>query len=103
VRQIITKMILATDITNHLKHISTLKSRISSKKFPEDTMEDKQLIMNLTLYASDNASACKPTQLYFKWMAAEMEEYYQQGDLERKLDYTVNPFFDRSVCNPFKF
>jgi hypothetical protein len=32
-----------------------------------------------------------------------MEEYYQQGDLERKLEYTVSPFFDRTVCNPFKF
>ena len=32
-----------------------------------------------------------------------MEEYYQQGDLERKLDYTVTPFFDRTTCNPFKF
>ena len=66
-------------------------------------MEDKQLIMNMTLYASDHASPCKNSMLYFKWMAAEMEEYYQQGDLERKLDYTVTPFFDRAQCNPFKF
>ena len=66
-------------------------------------MEDKQLIMNITLYASDHASPCKNSMLYFKWMAAEMEEYYQQGDLERKLDYTVTAFFDRSTCNPFKY
>ena len=32
-----------------------------------------------------------------------MEEYYQQGDLERKLDYSVTSFFDRTTCNPFKF
>ena len=36
-------------------------------------------------------------------MASEMEEYYQQGDLERKLDLTVTPFFDRATCNPFKY
>ena len=66
-------------------------------------MEDKQLIMNVVLYASDHAAACKPTQLYFKWMAAEMEEYYQQGDLEKKMDFTVTPFYDRQVCNPFKY
>lgn len=59
--------------------------------------------MNLTMYAADNAAACKPTSLYFKWMAAEMEEYYQQGDLEKKLDYTVTPFYDRATCNPFKY
>ena len=36
-------------------------------------------------------------------MANEMEEYYQQGDLERKLEFTVTPFFDRATCNPFKY
>ena len=66
-------------------------------------MEDKQLILNITMYAADHAAPCKPSLLYFKWMAAEMEEYYQQGDLERKLDYTASPFFDRTLSNPFKF
>jgi len=30
-----------------------------------------------------------------------MEEYYQQGDIEKKLGYSVSPFFDRTTCNPF--
>jgi len=81
----------------------TIKSRIASKKFPEDTMEDKQLIMNVVLQCSDHAAPTKIASLYFRWMAAEMEEYYQQGDLERKLDLTVTPFFDRATCNPFKY
>lgn len=32
-----------------------------------------------------------------------MEEYYQQGDLERKLDFTITNFYDRTTCNPFKY
>lgn len=36
-------------------------------------------------------------------MAVEMEEYYQQGDLEKKLDFSVSAFFDRATCNPFKY
>ena len=79
------------------------KGRCASKKFPEDTNEDKQLILNMCLYASDNASPTKQSIIYFKWLATEMEEYYQQGDLERKLDFTISPFFDRTTCNPFKF
>jgi len=66
-------------------------------------MEDKQLIMNTVLYLSDHAAPTKTPPLYFRWMAAEMEEYYQQGDLERKLDFSVTPFYDRSTCNPFKY
>ena len=76
---------------------------MASKKFLEDNEEDKQLIMNMALYCSDHSAPTKSSQLYFKWMAVEMEEYYQQGDLERKLDFTVTPFFDRATCNPFKF
>ena len=81
----------------------TFKSRVASKKFPEDTCEDKQLIMNIVLQASDHAAPTKIPALYFRWMANEMEEYYQQGDLERKLDFSVTAFFDRATCNPFKF
>ena len=76
---------------------------MASKKFPEDTTEDKQLIMNVVLCLSDHAGPTKIASLYFRWMASEMEEYYQQGDLERKLDLTVTPFFDRAICNPFKY
>ncbi len=66
-------------------------------------MEDKQLILNMVLYCSDHANPTKTSMLYFRWMTVEMEEYYQQGDLERKLDFSVSPFFDRATCNPFKF
>lgn len=54
----------------------TFKGRLSNKKFPEDNNDDKQLIMNMTLYAADHASPCKPSIQYFKWMSSEMEEYY---------------------------
>lgn len=79
------------------------KGRLASKKFPEDNNEDKQLILNMCLYASDHSNPCKQSIIYFKWLANEMEEYYQQGDLERKLDLTISPFFDRTTCNPFKY
>ena len=59
--------------------------------------------MNVALYCSDHSAPTKNSVIYFKWMAVEMEEYYQQGDLERKLDFTVTPFFDRATCNPFRY
>jgi len=30
----------------------------------------------MVLYASDHANPCKNSIQYFRWMAAEMEEYY---------------------------
>lgn len=40
VRSIITRMILATDVANHFSNIMEFRSRLSTKKFPEDTPED---------------------------------------------------------------
>jgi hypothetical protein len=54
------------------------RGRITTKKFPEENnMDDKQLIMNIILYASDHAHPTKISVAYFRWMANEMEEYYQ--------------------------
>ena len=53
------------------------KGRLASKKFPEDNNDDKQLILNMCLYASDHSNPCKQSIIYFKWLANEMEEYYQ--------------------------
>ena len=79
-------MILATDISNHfgliskffiLIYIVAFKGRLSTKKFPEENNDDKQLILNMCIYAADHAHPCKNSVLYFKWMAIEMEEYFQ--------------------------
>lgn len=59
------------------------------------------MILNMCIYASDHCNPCKTSTMYFKWMALEMEEYYQQGDIEKKLGYTVTDYFDRTTCNPF--
>jgi hypothetical protein len=78
VRSIIIKMILATDIANHYSLIMALRGRLTTKKFPEENnQDDKQLIMNVVMYASDHAHPTKNSIAYFRWMANEMEEYYQ--------------------------
>ena len=96
-------MILSSDIAGHHELIMAFKGRIATKKFPEDTAEDKQMILNMCMYASDHCNPCKSAIMYFKWMAAEMEEYFQQGDIEKKMGCTVTPFYDRTQCNPFKY
>ena len=81
-------MILSTDLSNHFEQLMAFKGRMSTKKFPEDTAEDRQAIMNMCIYASDHCHPCKSSIMYFKWMSAEMEEYYQQGDIQKKMNYS---------------
>ena len=103
IRQIIIRMILSTDISNHFQMLINFKAGMKKKKFPEDTLQDKQMLLNMCLYASDHCNPSKNPIAYFKWMNLEMEEYYQQGDIEKKLGFEVTPFFDRTTCNPFQF
>lgn len=76
---------------------------MQNQRFPEDTLDDKQMVLNMCLYTSNHCHATKNGITYFKWIALEMEEYFQQGDIEKKLGYEVTPFFDRTSCNPFQF
>ena len=76
IRHIMIKMILSTDISKNFELVRSFKGRIQTKKFPEDTPEDKQMILNMCIYASDHCNPCKTSTMYFKWMALEMEEYY---------------------------
>ena len=65
--------------------------------FPQkDSPEDKQILMNILLHASDIGNACRPTAIYLKWVSKVMEEFFRQGDLEREKNLPVSMFFDRN-------
>ncbi len=65
--------------------------------FPQkDSPEDKQILMNILLHASDIGNACRPTATYLKWVSKIMEEFFRQGDLEREKNLPVSMFFDRN-------
>ncbi len=60
-------MILSTDIANNFELIMAFRGRLATKKFPEENNnDDKQLIMNIVLYASDHSAPCKAPATYFK-------------------------------------
>ena len=56
VRQLIIKMILATDLSKHFQIIMNFKGHIQKKIFPEDTLDDKQIILNMTFNTSNIAT-----------------------------------------------
>jgi len=62
-------MILGTDVSKNFELISAFKGRMSTKKFPEETVEDTILILTMSLYVSDHCNPTKKDTIYFKWMA----------------------------------
>ena len=48
------------------------------------------------VHCADLSNPAKPLPLYIKWVDLVMEEFFQQGDRERKLDMEISPMCDRS-------
>ena len=101
IRNNIIKMCLYCDICNHFTNLIEIKTKLAQGKFPEDTSDDKQLILNLALYTTQFSTLIRPKQVYVKWMLARVNEWLTQGDMERRSGVGVTPIFERTRSNPF--
>jgi hypothetical protein len=75
--------VLATDITKHSSSLDFLNKCLSEKNKPEDN--DKQDYMDLVIHTADISNPTKIFDIYFKWAKLVVEEFYAQGDQEKKL------------------
>lgn len=100
-RTSIIKMVMSTDLKLQEDTIGSFKNYRGLPNFPNNDKE-KQILMNMAMRISDYGNPLQPHDLYFKWMALMMEEFYQQGDIEDHLqmDYS-SPFMNRRETNPY--
>lgn len=75
--------VLATDMTKHNLSINFLKTLISENNKPEDN--NKQDYMDLVIHTSDISNPTKIFDIYYNWAKLVVEEFYSQGDKEKKL------------------
>uniref|UniRef100_A0A7S1KLP0 Phosphodiesterase n=1 Tax=Percolomonas cosmopolitus TaxID=63605 RepID=A0A7S1KLP0_9EUKA len=94
VRNMLISLVLSTDITHHFTIISQAQSSII-KKFNKAKKEDVTLLLRLILKCSDVSNPARPIHFAKKWAERIMEEFFEQGDEEKKLRYPVSPFMDR--------
>jgi hypothetical protein len=79
-RASIISMILGTDNAMHAKHLGQLEAKLAGDKGIDwDCGEDQDLMLVLTLHASDVSNPCKNWDVYLKWTAGIMDEFYTQG------------------------
>eukprot|EP00761_Pharyngomonas_kirbyi_P014183 gb/GECH01014213.1/.p1 GENE.gb/GECH01014213.1/~~gb/GECH01014213.1/.p1 ORF type:complete len:639 (+),score=144.73 gb/GECH01014213.1/:1-1917(+) len=99
VRDNVINMILATDISRHFDILGQIQASLL-KSFKKSDHEDIKLLMVMIIKCADVSNPSKPSAMYDKWTDRVMEEFYLQGDEERKLGLTISPFMDRE--NPTK-
>lgn len=81
--------------------LTELKTKLGNN-FPTDSIDDRVLIISVTLRVSDHFKVVRSTTTFFKWMDAMFEEFYKQGDMEKVLDLPISKFMDRENTNKEK-
>ena len=100
-RTSIIKMVMSTDLKLQEETVGSFKNYRGLPNFPNNDKE-KQILMNMSMRISDYGNPLQPHDLYFKWMALMMEEFYQQGDIEDHLQMEYStPFMNRRETNPY--
>jgi 3',5'-cyclic-nucleotide phosphodiesterase len=51
--------------------------------------------MSIGIKMADISNCCRPSHLYAEWGQKIAAEFYNQGDTEARLNYSVSPFMDR--------
>lgn len=112
VRSRMIECILATDFTNHSKHLTQLRSKIDALEivngknidllFTDNKTknhENQQIILNMIIHSADVSNPAKPFAIYKKWIDLLFIEFFNQGDLEKEKGLPVSLLCDRESTN----
>lgn len=115
IRKRMIESILSTDMTNHSKNLTALKNKLAVAGITSNSTDDiskiiedadnskrfdnQQLIINNIIHAADISNPVKLSHIYKKWVDLVFNEFYHQGDLEKKENLTVSLLCDRSLTD----
>lgn len=107
--------IIATDMANHNRVIDSIKelkieydieekkgdisSIFTKEKNPDKVLELQQTLLNMLIHTADISNPGKPDNISAKWTEKVYEEFFRQGDLEKKMGIAVSAMCDRDVTN----
>eukprot|EP00992_Anisonema_acinus_P015975 TRINITY_DN9969_c0_g1_i2.p1 TRINITY_DN9969_c0_g1~~TRINITY_DN9969_c0_g1_i2.p1 ORF type:complete len:429 (-),score=107.99 TRINITY_DN9969_c0_g1_i2:196-1482(-) len=94
IRDTMLEMVLSTDMGMHAKIYQTFRRRLNEDK-EWGGREDQRLAMSIAIKMADISNCCRPAALYKIWAKNIAAEFYNQGDAEARLGYTISPFMDR--------
>ena len=97
-RGMIIDTVLNSDISKHFTLLTELKTKLGNN-FPTDSIEDRTLILSVTLRIVSTFKMMRDRNTFYKWMERFFEEFYKQGDMERQLELPISKFMDRENTN----
>eukprot|EP01088_Endostelium_zonatum_P013744 TRINITY_DN2854_c0_g1_i2.p1 TRINITY_DN2854_c0_g1~~TRINITY_DN2854_c0_g1_i2.p1 ORF type:complete len:573 (-),score=127.83 TRINITY_DN2854_c0_g1_i2:13-1731(-) len=92
-RKMSINLILSTDMACHGEHIARFQSVIPT--FSREKAEHRELLCSLIMKASDISNPARSALVSRFWSDLIQEEFWQQGDVERRKGLKISPFMDR--------
>lgn len=95
-RESIVAMVLATDMAQHFDLLGKFKSKLAGNGFDPKDRKDRLLLLQIAIKCADISNPAKSTYLCNAWAARVMEEFFRQGDEERRQQLPISAFMDRA-------
>eukprot|EP00928_Gymnodinium_smaydae_P029443 TRINITY_DN22179_c0_g3_i1.p1 TRINITY_DN22179_c0_g3~~TRINITY_DN22179_c0_g3_i1.p1 ORF type:complete len:964 (-),score=161.37 TRINITY_DN22179_c0_g3_i1:82-2973(-) len=109
-RQLIIALILATDTQSHFEALAEFRLRLNGMESdahgghgpdakasfdPVENMKDQQELMCMLFRAADIGHSAKEWELHEMWSIKVTDEFFLQGDEERRLGLPISPLCER--------
>ncbi|XP_047543966.1 cAMP-specific 3',5'-cyclic phosphodiesterase 4A-like isoform X1 [Vanessa atalanta] len=95
----ISSLILATDITRQQEFLSQFKTYLDNNTLDMRNSDHRHLVLQIALKCADISNPCRPWEISRKWSLKVCEEFFRQGDYERKLNLPVTALCDRHTTS----
>ena len=99
VRRMLIYMVIRTDLSYHFDLLSSIQGKIYGESFPQDTLEDRLMLMTFVLHCSDLSKPARSWYIYRSWIENMMEEFSLQGEMEKELNIPISSFMDKDNTN----
>ena len=112
-RKRIIQCVLATDMTLHNKEFQFLKSKSQTYNIkngenvekifenidPVTSFNLRQEFLNVLIHSADVSNPSKPLEIYKQWAKRCVDEFFKQGDMEKRLGMAVSFNCDRDTVS----
>ena len=110
IRKRMISQILATDMANHGEVVSLIRAKIKACEEEEEEGEvnfellsgnekskfdEQQMLFNYLIHAADLGHNCKKFEISLQWVEVLCEEFWKQGDMEKKKGIPISFLCDR--------
>ncbi|KAJ3035521.1 High affinity cAMP-specific 3',5'-cyclic phosphodiesterase 7A [Rhizophlyctis rosea] len=95
VREFVISMVMATDMSQHFDWIGKFKTKLTGTGFNFDNKPDRKLVLNVAIKCADINNPAKPLEGCRRWTEMIMEEFFMQGEEEKRKGVPVSPMMDR--------